>query len=142
MCIRLKETHKVPYNESNVRYKILEYAGGKLESPMRACEWKVGVKQESDYKESLKLFNNSTQHGFHVFIEEDQAKAAVTFLRSYTERGGFMPFKGRNLVIAKLEVEKFLHSGEWLDLVIINKKIDSRIETWEFATLIEEIPCV
>jgi hypothetical protein len=119
MCLYLRESplHNEPYDESNVRYKILKKRNRWIfRTPFRD-KWVVrGWKYRAQWDKSSKE-TRETWYGFHVFASREEAIGF--FVKVFETR--------ENYAVVKVKVSGFLRSGTFGDY---------RMETWEKMRII------
>lgn len=125
MCIITRSAdYDKPYNSSKVRWKVLRVQTEKkpeLRSiHMGATKWNIGTEKRAVSARSLA---QPQDIGFHVFLTKT---AAIESTKKYNDG---IEYYGQ-IVVVRLEVDRFNHSGTW-------RQGDGYVknETWRRARL-------
>jgi hypothetical protein len=122
MCLSLRDNHTEPYNDSRIRWKVLEFAKDSrcrayIESLFYPCRWKIGAQKRA--KKPLSDHDSN----IHVLLHKSDAQHIARFRERVGASNTFGEIKrllreGSDLsdlacVVVRLEMGGFVASGVW-----------------------------
>lgn len=118
MCLTNVKSSKKPYNNKNIRWKVVEKLDdGRLSSIFKPTIWSPGAIKVARKREAGPPYDT----GFHVFVTREDARRYRNERTLNNDYG--------NWVVIKIAVSGFVAAGEWEEY--------GRSETWTKAKLIE-----
>ena len=120
MCINNTDIFTVPFNNSNVRWKVMVFCDNIISSCWAKKKWVLNKKYKAyKNKSNCLIYRSNADEGFHVLLTK---KDAVRYAKHCVSSN----------IIVKVCVDKFLAAGD----VQCSGGESFVCETWKYATAV------